>query len=364
MTRRTLLRVLAGWAGAVALAGIVMHSCTRIDLAPMPDRAARRWVLDALEAGRMGQEIPEAPASAASYVADGPIVVHAWWRGRSMGRHVGGPRLERTVRDAIRALGADQSLTGLPGWRTPRGERGAMELTADVSRGETFVLTSFPFLDALQLVPLHDGLVARLDDRVAVLTPDDLRAMNAYDAHPTPLPELSFGVDLPRLVDQLARELGGELEDLEDRGELSRARFGRIARSTHPRRVQVNAETLRQAALDGAEFTLRHQRPDGMYTYIYDARSGRSRPEPYNLPRHAGTTYYLAQVHHLAGMPEAREGAVRGLRWALRHHLRRCGGEDIPTGGSRRAARRSWPSLPPRSSRPATTRMRAVPSRT
>ncbi len=68
---------------------------------------------------------------------------------------------------------------------------------------------------------------------------------------------------------------------------------------------------------------------DGRYTYVYDGRTGRPRQAVYNLPRHSGTTYFLAQVGNSNGMTEAREAARRALHWVIRHHVRRCGGPEL-----------------------------------
>jgi hypothetical protein len=66
---------------------------------------------------------------------------------------------------------------------------------------------------------------------------------------------------------------------------------------------------------------------DGRYTYVYDGRTGRDRGDPYNVPRHAGTAYFLSLVGRLDAMPEARAGARRGLLW-LRSQAQRCGGAE------------------------------------
>src|SRR5690606_3877541 len=73
---------------------------------------------------------------------------------------------------------------------------------------------------------------------------------------------------------------------------------------------------------------IRHQHRDGRYTYNYDAATGRELPARYNLPRHSGTTYFLAQVDHLHGMPMARIAALRALGFLARYHLAECGGPE------------------------------------
>jgi hypothetical protein len=69
--------------------------------------------------------------------------------------------------------------------------------------------------------------------------------------------------------------------------------------------------------------------PSGRYTYVYrGATGGQSPPRAYSMPRHAGTTYFLAQADRVLDMPEARKGALRALRFLARERLKRCGAPD------------------------------------
>jgi hypothetical protein len=101
----------------------------------------------------------------------------------------------------------------------------------------------------------------------------------------------------------------------------------RPPRDAYPAERRVDAAELRAAARDGVAFLLRHQRASGRFAYVYDARAGGERASPYNWPRHAGTTYFLALAARLLGLPEARDGARRALGHA-RARLRACGGPD------------------------------------
>lgn len=319
MTRRLLLRVLGGWVASTALGCIVVYSWSRISPGPMPSDAAGRWALEALDAARRGAPVPSPPDDARSFRAAGPIIVIAWSRGRAMARHVGTPELVATIEQATRAFREQGTLASLE----------EPSFTVTIHRGEGPIWLGVPFVENLGVVPLHEGLRVSVDGRDAWLTPDELLAEGHYDGGvDTPLPDMSFGVPVERLVDRLAREIGVEMRDVLERGSVRRFRAGTIASSEWPRDVEITEERLREAAVEGARFLLRHQRPNGRYTYIYSGRTGGPRHGAYNMPRHAGTTYYLAQVDRLHGMPEARFGAKRGLEWLIDHHVRRCGGDD------------------------------------
>ncbi len=178
-------------------------------------------------------------------------------------------------------------------------------------------------------MPLREGLVARLGSKRAYLTPEDLTLEDAYEnGIRTPLPELHVGVDVARLRDRLARQLGVDEDTLLARGSVRRFRADAITETAYPRREPVDEAHLRHAAREAAAFLLRHQRPDGRFVYVYDGRTGRPRPAGYNLPRHAGAAYFLALAGNRDAMPEALAGALRALRWIMRSRIARCGGPD------------------------------------
>ncbi len=305
---------IALWLLFTAIGCIAIHACASIDEAPMPDARAQAWTIEALEAAARGESVPAAPESARSYDPEGAIVVLAWREGRVAMRYEGDGSLAEVVGTAARDLPAMRPL----------------RFTVTVVRGEGPVVQGIPFLSNLALVPALEGLHVRVGDDHIHLTPDELTADGAYERGvQTPIPELAFGVDLEALIDRLARELGHSLEDVDTRGAVTRFRAGRIAASPYPSEVQPTEEALRAAASDGARFLLRHQRSDGTYTYLYDARSGGPRAEEYNLPRHSGATYFLAQAARYLDMPEARQGALRALAWLERTRVRHCGGEEI-----------------------------------
>jgi hypothetical protein len=72
----------------------------------------------------------------------------------------------------------------------------------------------------------------------------------------------------------------------------------------------VTAAGLRAAALAGARYLVEHLGPDGRYVYEQNLTTGRAIPG-YSLPRHAGTTYFLAEVYRFTKAPWLREPIER-----------------------------------------------------
>ncbi len=72
-----------------------------------------------------------------------------------------------------------------------------------------------------------------------------------------------------------------------------------------------DADAMLDAALAGGHFLARHQSDDGAYAYtiLGDGRRGRG----YNLPRHAGTTWFLARLASRTQDPVIARAADRGL---------------------------------------------------
>jgi hypothetical protein len=328
--RRLLLSALAAWAAVTLLGAIVVHSQARIDPGPMPDDAASEWALSALHALRLGADVPAPPSSAEAFEAAGPIFVIAWSRSRPLVRHVGSARLVDAIREAGAAFAENEVLMAQPGFRATADAADRIRYTVEVTRGDAGAWIGIPLVENLDLVPLREGLHIRLDGEDAWLTPEELHAADAYDTGVrTPIPDLTFGTDIRSLVGQLARGLGSDGETALAQATIRRARIDAIAPDRYPRRVEVTEASLREAAEEGAAFLIRHMTDDGRFTYVYDGRTGRPRAEAYNLPRHSGTTFFVAQVANSCRMPEAREAARRALTWVARNHIRRCGGPEL-----------------------------------
>lgn len=317
-------RVLVGWLVLTALGSVWTHEATRIHPMPMPHASAQRWALGALETSTQARTTLAPPSEAARYHAAGAVVSLAWLDGRVRARHVGTTSLVDSV------LAAQSHFrTALPASDRPDAHD-RYRFTLSIPLGEGPLVRGVPYLSTLGVVPLHEGVIARLGEAQAIVTPDELWAEQVFDrAVVTPIPDLSFGMDVDAVVAGLARELGVEPDVFERGGEARRFRAGQIARDAYPGRAAVSAASLERAAALGARFLLRHQEPNGRFVYLYDghanAPAGRG---AYSLPRHAGSTAFLALAARMLDLPEAREGALRALRWTRRHATQTCGAPD------------------------------------
>jgi hypothetical protein len=189
---------------------------------------------------------------------------------------------------------------------------------------------------ALSVVAGHDGLSARCRGRTEYLTPDDLLAHQAYDKGiAIPSLGLTTGLDVPLALALLSERCGVTVRELSE-GALRRFR---VVRSTPgaPTPQPVNAETMtdddvRASAVAAGAFLARGVDDEGRFRYLVDAPTNRTLPG-YDWPRHAGATYFLAQVAALSGDADMGSAALRaagrlrdGATLACGEH--RCIGSD------------------------------------
>ena len=325
-------RFLIAWVGLTLLGCIGLHQLGRIDPVEAPPDAAGAWAQRIFEAMRADVPLPEAPPEVERYAAGQAVVVQAWWRGKVRARHEGGPRYAEAVRAAAKRFAADPGLRELPGFAASGPD--AIHFTVTTNLGTAPLLSGIPLLSTLFLVPINEGLVGEQGGGRAHLTPDEMIALGLYDtAVKTPIPDLSFGTHLDRATGMLALRLGIGTEAMADSGRVLRFRAHTTGPGRYPGADGISREELLQAARIGAEFLLRHQRTggrnDGRYIYRYDARTARPAPgRSYSMPRHSGTTYFMAQAARVLDMPEARMGALRALGWVRRNMQRTCGAPD------------------------------------
>jgi hypothetical protein len=76
----------------------------------------------------------------------------------------------------------------------------------------------------------------------------------------------------------------------------------------------LGADTVREAALAGARHLVANLDADGRFTYEVKGPSGEA-GRGYNLPRHAGTTWFLARAAQRSGDPALDAAARRALAW-------------------------------------------------
>jgi hypothetical protein len=227
-----------------------------------------------------------------------------------------------------RALGQDPSL------------RAALEAQPGATLVEERVVAEGPVVTwseaalALSFVPGHDGIEATLSGRTVYLTPDDLLARQAYDRGVSiAAVQLTAGLDVPLALSLLSDQLGTTARELLDHGTLKRIRVVRAK----PVAIAVTANTLTSAdvrsfAVAGGLYLARGVDGDGRFRYLVDAPTNRTLPG-YDWPRHAGATYFLAQVAALSGDSEIAWAALRAAGLLRDHAIASCGDHRCVVGG-------------------------------
>jgi hypothetical protein len=182
---------------------------------------------------------------------------------------------------------------------------------------------------SLSFVPGRDGASATLDGRTEYVTPDDLFARQAYDKElQWPAIGLSAGVDVPVLWALFSDRFGVSVHELMVRSRVRRIRVVRSIPSEPAERVitaeAMTDEDVRAGAVGAARFLARGVDAEGRFRYLIDAPSNRTLTG-YDWPRHAGATYYLAQVAALSGDTQMGWAALRAAGWMREHAMAKCG---------------------------------------
>lgn len=130
-------------------------------------------------------------------------------------------------------------------------------------------------------------------------------------------------------------------EDLGEAGEpFQRLRFesfaihpdGRLVRlfRGNPLASEISPGSLLEAAREGGDYLVRHQREDGDFAYEYDPSADQVSSD-YNLLRHAGSCYALFELHGATGDSRYLAAGRRGLE-ALWRRLQAPRPEDTAAG--------------------------------
>ncbi len=250
----------------------------------------------------------------ALHVRDAPIgvVVSAWSAGQLVGRWV-------MSREGARDAAIDASLASHPG--ATRVDEAVVAEGPVVSWSDTALALSF--------VPGRDGVSATYGDRTAFVTPDELLARQAYD-HGVSFPwlQLSVGVDVPVLLALLSERLGAPARDVLERATLRRIRVVRtVAGPPPPPRTTARTMTdadLKAAAFDAAAYLARGVDAQGRFRYLVDAPTNKTF-SGYDWPRHAGATYFLAQIARVSGDADVRFATLRAAGYLRDHAMVACG---------------------------------------
>lgn len=272
-------------------------------------------VLASLRAAMQGQEMAGPKL--------GPVAVTVWLNGRSLARVDG---------DDVAAAGALLRANTL--LRTQDLEHARIQV--DVIHGHAPLGKNHPLVaafalpgvsDALAVNPGIDGIAADVAGKTVRVLPHELVAAKllASNQPSDVVPDFAMGADLTK-IRMLVALRAGKREPVPV-GDLYRFRTDTFVESPDhtyalplyrgvPPPPKLTGAALRAAALDGGRYLVAHQAPNGRYLYEHDLVTGQKtdpRSPNYSMPRHAGTTYFLAELYRITKEDWLREPIERAF---------------------------------------------------
>lgn len=317
----------------VVVPALVVYSHIAYDLPRRLDAEARAAAMAPLRAAVDGRTIPKAshPALDRRLPETGTVVVSLWSGGRRLVRLAGrGRTAAAAIDDAATQLAVDPALLALDAQA-----RSEARLQVDVLAAKAPLITRFKATASLGLVAGLDGLGVRVAGQEYTLGADELAELKLLSAV-TPIPmvrEFRVGLELTHADAELARRasLGPGAYGLARR-EYFRFRADSFVEPPAQRRGEaplplsrglppapsLGAANLRAAAIAGGAYLQAHIAQNGRYVYSVDLTTGNA-TDPndlrgeYSLPRHAGTSYYLAELYGETKDPLLRKDLERAL---------------------------------------------------
>jgi hypothetical protein len=300
-------------------AGAVAYHHVAMAVPPRLGDQARAAAMAPLRAALEGRE-PARPRHA-ELERQGPgsglVVVSLWAAGRRVVR-VEGSGL--TTADAI--LGAARELSGaMRGLALDTSARDAARLQVDVVTGHTPLVRRWQATTALGVIPGIDGLGVRVAHRDVALMPDELVSERLLGAM-TPLPlDTGFrvGLEFTRADAMLAEREYFRLrtDSFVERPLATRGQGAPLPLTRGlPPPPPLDADSLLAGARAGGEYLMAHVAADGRYIYEVDLTRGTAsdpKSGAYSLPRHCGTSYYLAELYGVTRDPRVKDTLVKAL---------------------------------------------------
>ncbi|MEO7730042.1 MAG: hypothetical protein ABIY55_03650 [Kofleriaceae bacterium] len=182
----------------------------------------------------------------------------------------------------------------------------------------------------LAINPGVEGVGTRVAGAPVLLLPHELVAAKLLTAkRPSDaMPDFAMGVDLHRIGALLAARSGSR-DDIAP-SQLFRFRTDSFVEPLDhtsaplplyrglPPTPRLSAQALRDAALAGARYLVGHLAANGRYIYEHDLWTGTASDATrlggnYSMPRHAGTTYFLAEIYRITKEPWLREPIERAF---------------------------------------------------
>jgi hypothetical protein len=335
MKRRTIALIAVWTLPSVVLLAATAIAYSTFRIAP-PERLTateRTAVMRPLRAALSGQVSSTPPAVRRALA--GALAVTVWWNGKPIVRvDATGTDVATTTALAARQLRDRTEIKNLS-----VGDRLLTRIQVDLVTGTAPIGGGSPVFDTLAIPgignmlainPGVEGVGAELDGKPVLLLPHELVAARLLTAkRPSKaIPDLAMGIDLAR-ISELVAARGGRPKALAATT-LFRFRTDTFVEPPDresaplplyrglPPPPKLSAQALRSAALDGARYLVAHLAPNGRYVYEHDLWTGRSTDAMqvgghYSMPRHAGTTYFLAEIYRITKEPWLREPIERAF---------------------------------------------------
>jgi hypothetical protein len=201
------------------------------------------------------------------------------------------------------------------------------ELVLETVVGEAPILAWPEIALGISFVPGRDGVKATLGQRTVYVTPDDLLSRQLYD-HGVQIPSIgiSLGLATGELATILADRLKTSAATVLEQASLRRIRVTRKTGSERPRITSKNLrrEDAREAVIAGAKYLARNVSAEGRFRYTVRAPTNEELGG-YDWPRHAGATYFVAQVAAMTQDPSLIDAARRAASLMTASGLSMCG---------------------------------------
>ena len=351
MGRRRLVALVLVWTLPSLLflsTAAFVYSKYRIPPPERLDDAQRAAVIATLRAGiAAGAPIP----CKVTAPTEETVAVTVWLRGRSLVRIDGaGSTVGAAADDAALKLSANPTVKGLS---APDRDEARMQvdvITGSAPLGGIEVYGVPGIAEMLAINPGVEGIGTELGDKRVVLLPNELVAAKVLAAkRPSDaLPDFAMGIDLGKIGSLLASRAGltaavapealfrFRTDTFIERPIAMRPGVPIQLYRGNPAPPELSAKVLREAALAGGRFLVGHLAPNGRYIYEHELSTGQQtdplRSSNYSMPRHAGTTYFLAELYRITKEEWLREPIERAF-----HHLAellatgKCG-STLPNG--------------------------------